>query len=965
VNDLQYLVILSAVLKVGYVPLFISPRNSLAGQKAILQETKCTLFLSTQEKHQCLKDIQEVFPNMRVVGVPSLLDLLDLSHPTLPYNGKHRRDGYADSVILHTSGSTAGLPKAVRMTVDSLNSVFKQSTLDREEGRLQVMGQFLGDKRPMLAVVPFFHAMGIVVGLRSLMCRSPIATLPSGKLWNASLVINAINAINPATGFFPPSILEDMSITEVGIQAIGKLDAVFFGGAPLANASGEKLCRVTKLQTVIGSTEALLIPILATTSSDEWGYFHWSNAAGAVMESTENDLCELVLTRRNTDYQAVFHTFPEEEKWQTKDLFQKHPSKPFLWRYSGRRDDTLVLSNGEKVNPVLMEKFIESHPRVKGAIVVGKGKFQTGLLIEPEWVGVGRRDPTMLVEDIWPTVKQANKEAPDHARIYKSKIAVMEEGKSFERTPKGSIMRLQTEVVFQDKITALYDDGTCASESSRELSSAVDLRGSVRAIFMNSLPSFGEETPDEVDICTLGVDSLNVLILAEALRTTLQRTDITAATVYENPTVEKFVLALSLSESDLGIKMKHPSSREEELGTLVRKYTADLIQKERGTAARERLSKQTVLLTGSTGSLGSHVLQSLLQRPDVERVYCLNRALDAGNRQENGFKKYHYPVPDLSRVEFFQADFSAVRFGLAEVAYKRLVSTVTMVIHSAWSVNFNLGLPSYEATHIAGTRYLVDIVSKCVYKPSITFVSSIASVGRWGSIVQDGSPVPESTTTLFDRSIVLPQGYGESKQVAAEILAVASHRLGIQTAIIRASQLAGPSAQAGGAAWNRHEWLPSLVHTSKFMKKLPKTLGTMEQVDWVAMDVAGATVVDIAMAPTSQSTRIYHLANPHRTSWRQLYPVILEYFKSHDVEIDMIEYDDWVQELGRIPLTKENAEHIPGLKLRDFYNSLRLDMAAGLPRLATKNTEAVSQTLREGRAVDQTDMKKWLEQWRF
>lgn len=477
------------------------------------------------------------------------------------------------------------------MTVDSLNSVFKQSTLDREEGRLQVTAQFLGDKRPMLAVVPFFHAMGIVVGLRSLMCRSPIATLPSGKLWNASLVINAINATNPATGFFPPSILEDISSTEVGIQAIGKLDAVFFGGAPLANASGEKLCRVTKLQTIIGSTEALLIPSLATTSPDEWGYFHWSNAAGAVMESTENDLCELVLTRRNTDYQAVFHTFLEEEKWRTKDLFRQHPSKPFLWRYSGRRDDTIVLSNGEKVNPVMMEKLIESHSGVKGAIVVGKGKFQTGLLIEPEWDGVQRRDPTMLVEDIWPTVKQANKEAPDHARIYKSKITVMEEGQSFERTPKGSIMRLQTEAVFQDKITALYDDGTCASEPTKVPSGAVDLRESVRAVFMNSLPSFSEETPDDVDICTLGVDSLGVLTLAETLQTTLQRTDITAATVYDNPTVEKFVLALSLSESDLGIKMKHPSSREEELGALVRKYTADMIQQEWATAARERLSK--------------------------------------------------------------------------------------------------------------------------------------------------------------------------------------------------------------------------------------------------------------------------------------------------------------------------------------------------------------------------------------
>jgi hypothetical protein len=104
------------------------------------------------------------------------------------------------------------------------------------------MKLFLADKRPMLAAVPFFHAMGIVVRLRSLMCRSSIATLPLGKLWNASLVIGAIAAIKLATGVFPPSILEDMSGTEAGFYALGRLDMVFFGGAPLANASGEKLC---------------------------------------------------------------------------------------------------------------------------------------------------------------------------------------------------------------------------------------------------------------------------------------------------------------------------------------------------------------------------------------------------------------------------------------------------------------------------------------------------------------------------------------------------------------------------------------------------------------------------------------------------------------------------------------------------------------------------------------------------
>jgi thioester reductase-like protein len=390
-----------------------------------------------------------------------------------------------------------------------------------------------------------------------------------------------------------------------------------------------------------------------------------------------------------------------------------------------------------------------------------------------------------------------------------------------------------------------------------------------------------------------------------------------------------------------------------------------MVQQKRVGAERERPSKHTVILTGSTGSLGSQVLKTLVQRPEIEQVYCLDRSDDAATRQRQAFVKYYGTEAGLHKVEFLQADFSLAGFGLEKAVYGRLLSSVTIFIHSAWSVNFNLSLSSYEATHIAGTRHVVDFASESVHKSSITFVSSIASVGNWGSVVQDGSAVPESTATLFNRSIALPQGYGESKHVAAKILATASQCLGIQTAIVRASQLAGPSAQAGGAPWNRHEWLPSLVHASKAMKKLPKTLGTMEQVDWVPMDVAAATVVDIATAPASERTRVYHLANPHKTTWNQIYPVIKAFYHKFDVSIEVIEYNDWVQELGQLALTKENAERVPGLKLLEFYKSLQPGMGTALPRLETKEAEAVSQNLREGRAVDGREVTKWLKQWAF
>lgn len=80
----------------------------------------------------------------------------------------------------------------------------------------------------MLAAVPFLHAIGIVVGLRSLVCRGTIVAPPSGKAMAADLVIDAIKGIKPSTGVFTPSILEDVSATEAGMKALGTLQNVFF-----------------------------------------------------------------------------------------------------------------------------------------------------------------------------------------------------------------------------------------------------------------------------------------------------------------------------------------------------------------------------------------------------------------------------------------------------------------------------------------------------------------------------------------------------------------------------------------------------------------------------------------------------------------------------------------------------------------------------------------------------------------
>jgi hypothetical protein len=173
-----------------------------------------------------------------------------------------------------------------------------------------------------------------------------------------------------------------------------------------------------------------------------------------------------------------------------------------------------------------MEKLIESHPWVKGALVVGQGRFQTGLLIEPQRSQASTTDSSTLVDHIWPMVEQANHDAPAHARISWTMIVVAEEQKPFRRTPKGSIVRHQTAAEFEYEIKALYAAEEYSSNLNQNSNGGVELKSKIHAVFRRALRSFVKYTPDAVDIFNLGVDSLYVLVLTNDRRTPSRSTSI-------------------------------------------------------------------------------------------------------------------------------------------------------------------------------------------------------------------------------------------------------------------------------------------------------------------------------------------------------------------------------------------------------------------------------------------------------
>ena len=128
--------------------------------------------------------------------------------------------------------------------------------------------------------------------------------------------------------------------------------------------------------------------------------------------------------------------------------------------------------------------------------------------------------------------------------------------------------------------------------------------------------------------------------------------------VFDNPTVSRLATAIIALSSGAGTER----SRAEHIVELIDKYTADL-------PVPKELQGRVVLLTGSTGNIGAHILASLLNDEQVAKVFTLDRRSSGAaplKRLRKAFEQRGLPIELLteSRVQACAGDFNEDRFGL-------------------------------------------------------------------------------------------------------------------------------------------------------------------------------------------------------------------------------------------------------------------------------------------------------------
>lgn len=190
----------------------------------------------------------------------------------------------------------------------------------------------------------------------------------------------------------------------------------------------------------------------------DWKYYWFRQDQGIDLVPVSSSSYELIFRRGSkARWQQIFLLFPDLEEYRTKDTFQRHPTKDYLWLYSGRTDDVVMLANGKGLGASDMETAITCHSAIQCAIVGGDGRHRPFLILElnPEIVNQLDNKNDMLSK-ARTAIDSANELCPDFAKILDDFILFVRPGKQVLRSMKVSALRRETLALYSDDINALY-----------------------------------------------------------------------------------------------------------------------------------------------------------------------------------------------------------------------------------------------------------------------------------------------------------------------------------------------------------------------------------------------------------------------------------------------------------------------------------------------------------------------------
>ncbi|KAH6892784.1 male sterility protein-domain-containing protein [Coprinopsis sp. MPI-PUGE-AT-0042] len=322
---------------------------------------------------------------------------------------------------------------------------------------------------------------------------------------------------------------------------------------------------------------------------------------------------------------------------------------------------------------------------------------------------------------------------------------------------------------------------------------------------------------------------------------------------------------------------------------MLEKYSKFTLPASVSSVKRSEPQGHVILVTGTTGALGSYLLDGFLRDETVSRVYTFNRRGPTSKtmfeRHVEGFTEKGLD-PSVFRAYqgkwvMLEGDFTKENFGLEEDDFLDLARKVTTIVHNAWTVNFTAPLQYFESQIEAASK-LLSFSLASPQRPIVLFSSTFTTV-------QNSPPTafPKKEAPVPAEWALSVTGYMMGKWVVEQLLSRASQVSlsgdKLRTMVVRVGQLCG----GDNGSWTSQEWFPSIIITGVNLGIIPSC--TESCANWLTYTLAARAYIDFAKHPI-RGHQVAHLVHPRPICWDDVTSEI-----ARELRLPLIPMEDWIK----------------------------------------------------------------------
>ncbi|KAJ0314236.1 hypothetical protein Brms1b_007110 [Colletotrichum noveboracense] len=679
------------------------------------------------------------------------------------------------SMIIHSSGST-GVPKPIIHTNRSLCQIAR---IYRRLPEYFIENWYL--------CFPLFHVAGLSTVLSGIPYGLP-TTMPPEKWPPAPSSILAAWRSLESLGYpvdcthCAPSVIDDLyeyiNLTTKDFSLLVKLKVLQPGGAPLSPSMVAKLQALgVNVKTTYGTTE--IGPPMRTIphtreNPDVYRFRNLYPGSPLVrMEPLGDGLFECVVYKGFPLAAELWLDDAAPNPYRTGDMFLEDPPASGYFVLQGRRDDILIHSNGEKTHASALAMALEEDKTsiITKTAVYGTGKSCPSVVVEVDWQAVDSRGSSVDIEnEVWKVVAGCNEKSAAFSKIPRELVLVLDKGETLPVTPKGNVRRKNAWNLYGDRVENLYSKLFGDDSGSTTDSNGVAGSSTIETIQKAASEVFGlplEEIEENRNWYELGLDSIQ----AVSLRTRLVKSfgSFPLMFIFEYPTARSLLGFLQRPKGDgLDSKAMVTTQHHDWIRSAINRMNQEMngwtIQnaEDRGAAPG---GQDVIYLTGASGSLGSALLEVLVQLHSIKKVYCAVRGRDPQEKVVQSLKSRGYAedVWKSTKIHAVNYDMKDARLGLDPETYNQVEAEVTVVMHNAWKLDFNQPVQQFDDDCLRGTMHLMSF---CLKGPKKTFAFMSSVAAAMGS--QAAGVIPELPLGP-DPESALQTGYAQSKFIIEQI----------------------------------------------------------------------------------------------------------------------------------------------------------------------------------------------------